>query len=98
MKCIVCIYTLENVHFYFRTKPLNDSYVCQNSGFTNICDRLNKLGDTVDNVRTIQKDVINLVDHTTKIFQEKFLNFDESLKQGIIQYNITYFTNICILV
>lgn len=85
----LCMYTQENFHFFFRTKPLSDICVCQNSGFANICDRLNKLGDSVDNARTVQKDVMNLVDQTTKIFQEKFLNIDESLKQGIIQYNVT---------
>lgn len=42
----------------------------------------------VENARTRQKDVMNLVDQTTITFQEKSMNIsdniEDSLKQGII--------------
>lgn len=57
-----------------------------NSSFSDICDRLNRLGNTVDSARARQQDIINLVDQTTKTFQEKIRslleNIDDSLKQG----------------
>ncbi|XP_022182336.1 putative leucine-rich repeat-containing protein DDB_G0290503 isoform X2 [Myzus persicae] len=68
-----------------KTKSVNDTCVRLNTSFTNICERLNRLGDTVDNARTRQKEVMTLVDQTTSTFQEKILSIsdtlDESLKQ-----------------
>lgn len=81
------MHILKKLYFCLRTKPLSctpGTCLQQNTSCINICHHLNKLGDTVDDARTIQKDVMNLLDQTTKIFQEKFLNIDESLKQGII--------------
>lgn len=77
---------MDNI--YFRTKSVNDTCIRLNTSFTNICERLNRLGDTVDNARTRQKDVMTLVDQTTNTFQEKMLTIsdalDESLKQGTV--------------
>jgi len=77
-----------NANFYFRTKSVNDTCIRLNTSFTNICERLNRLGDTVDNARTRQKEVMTLVDQTTSTFQEKILSIsdtlDESLKQGTV--------------
>ncbi|XP_025205575.1 putative leucine-rich repeat-containing protein DDB_G0290503 isoform X2 [Melanaphis sacchari] len=68
-----------------KTKSVNETCIRLNTSFTNICERLNRLGDTVDNARTRQKDVMTLVDQTTSTFQEKILSIsdtiDESLKQ-----------------
>ncbi|KAL4131207.1 hypothetical protein QTP88_008548 [Uroleucon formosanum] len=68
-----------------KTKSVNDTCIRLNTSFTNICERLNRLGDTVDNAKTRQKDVMTLVDQTTNTFQEKMLTIsdalDESLKQ-----------------
>jgi len=75
-------------NIYFRTKSVNDTCIRLNTSFTNICERLNRLGDTVDNAKTRQKDVMTLVDQTTNTFQEKMLTIsdalDESLKQGTV--------------
>lgn len=74
------------LHIYFRTKSVSDSCVRLNTSFTNICERLNRLGDTVDSARTRQKEVMNLVDQTTNEFQEKILyisdSIDDSLQKG----------------
>lgn len=47
---------------------------------------MNTLGETVDNARTRQKEVIELVDQTKNEFEEKNLNIsdkiDDSLKQS----------------
>jgi len=75
-------------NIYFRTKSVNDTCIRLNTSFTNICERLNRLGDTVDNAKTRQKDVMTIVDQTTNTFQEKMLTIsdalDESLKQGTV--------------
>lgn len=65
---------------------MSDTCMRLNSSFSNICDRLNRLGESVDNARGRQQDVITLVDQTISSFQVKILtisdNIDESLKQG----------------
>jgi len=75
-------------NIYFRTKSVNDTCIRLNTSFTNICERLNRLGDTIDNAKTRQKNVMTLVDQTTNTFQEKMLNIsdalDDSLKQGTV--------------
>ncbi|CAI6367878.1 unnamed protein product [Macrosiphum euphorbiae] len=72
-----------------KTKSVNDTCIRLNTSFTIICERLNRLGDTVDNAKTRQKDVMTLVDQTTNTFQEKMLTIsdalDESLKQVTIE-------------
>lgn len=77
------------LNFIFRTKSVSDACICLNTNFTKVCERLNRLGDTVDNVKIRQKDVKILVDLTTTTFQEKILNIsngiEDSLKQGRCQ-------------
>ncbi|XP_060840670.1 putative leucine-rich repeat-containing protein DDB_G0290503 isoform X2 [Rhopalosiphum padi] len=72
-----------------KTKSVNDTCIRLNASFTNICERLNRLGDTIDNARSRQKDVMIMVDQTTSTFQEKILSIsdtvDESLKQVTIE-------------
>jgi len=78
----------------FRTKSVNDTCIRLNASFTNICERLNRLGDTIDNARSRQKDVMIMVDQTTSTFQEKILSIsdtvDESLKQGTVDIIYKY--------
>lgn len=67
---------------------MKDTCTRLSTNFSNICDRLNRLSDTIDSARTRQKEVMILVDQTTSTFQEKFLSIsdsiDESLKQGTV--------------
>lgn len=65
------------------------SNTCDSLGasFTDICERLNRLGDTVDNVVGRQNMVGNLVEQTTQTFQQKIQNILDSIeissKQGL---------------
>ncbi|XP_003246133.3 putative leucine-rich repeat-containing protein DDB_G0290503 isoform X1 [Acyrthosiphon pisum] len=66
-----------------KTKSVNDTCIRLNTSFTNICERLNRLGDTVDNAKTRQKDVMTLVDQTTNTFQEKMLTISDALDESL---------------
>lgn len=56
-----------------------------NTSFSNICERLNRLGETVDNARTRQKEVIELVDQTKNTFEEKNLSVSDKIGDSLKQ-------------
>lgn len=71
-----------------------------NTSFTNICDRLNRLGVTADNVKTRQKEIKDLVDQTTKKFQDKIVGISESIEKSLSRglYINTNFNFFCFCV
>ncbi|KAL5233349.1 hypothetical protein ACI65C_000759 [Semiaphis heraclei] len=71
-----------------KTKSVNDTCIRLNTSFTNICERLNRLSDTVDNARTRQKEVMTLVDQTTSTFQEKILSISDTVDDSLKQVNM----------
>ncbi|KAL5234730.1 hypothetical protein ACI65C_002140 [Semiaphis heraclei] len=71
-----------------KTKSVNDTCIHLNTSFTNICERLNRLGDSVDNARTRQKEVMTLVDQTTSTFQEKILSISDTVDESLKQVNM----------
>lgn len=73
------------LNFYFRTNSVNDTCMGLNTKFTSICERLNRLGEIVDNAKVRQNDVMNLVDQTTNTFQQKILNISDSIDDSLKQ-------------
>jgi hypothetical protein len=73
------------MNFYFRTNYISDTCISLNTKFTNICERLNRLGDIVDNAKVRQNDVMILVNQTTNTFQQKVLNISDSIDDSLKQ-------------
>lgn len=71
---------------FSRTNSVSDTCISLNTNFTGISEHLNRLEDSVKNVKIRQKEIMNIVDQTTKNFQEKICsisdNIDHLLKQS----------------
>ncbi|XP_050422384.1 uncharacterized protein MCAP_0864-like isoform X2 [Adelges cooleyi] len=58
------------------------------TSFTSICNRLNKLGENLDNSKSRQKEIVDLVVQTTNNFQEKLLKVSEDLEDSLKCVNV----------
>lgn len=67
------------LNIFSRINSASDISTRLDANFTNICEYLNRIESTVDNVRTRHGEVTNLVDQTTNSFQGLILDISNKI-------------------